>query len=110
MWSTTKVTAYLLVRSLLACHSQVESAGCFALLGRCGLLPLDRCELAWRQRTKTRVWPEVIVVVPPPLDDFACLSQAVEHVLVEALVAQLAIERFDEGVLHRLAQLEAVQR
>ena len=47
---------------------------CFALLGRCGLLPLDRCELAWRQRTKTRVWAEVIVVVPPPLDDLASAS------------------------------------
>jgi hypothetical protein len=37
--------------------------------------------------------------VPPRLDDRARFPEAAEHVLVKALVAQLAIERFDEGVL-----------
>ena len=34
-------------------HLLVESVGYSALLGRCGLLPFERRELARRQRTKT---------------------------------------------------------
>ena len=91
-------------------HLLVESVGYSALLGRCGLLPFERRELARRQRTKTRVRAQVVVVVPPPFDGLARFPEAAEHVLVEALVAQLAIERFHEGVLHPLARLHVVPR
>ena len=57
-----------------------------------------------------RVRAQVVVVVPPRLDDRARFLQGGEHVLVKALVAQLAIERFDEGVLHWFARLDVVLR
>ena len=66
------------------------------------MLPFERRELARRQRTKTRVRAQVVVVLPPPFDSLARFPEAAEHVLVEALVAQLAIERFHEGVLSPL--------
>src|SRR5580700_2584941 len=60
---------------------------------RDGRAPLIPCrELLRRQVAKTRVRAQVVVVVPPRLDDRARFSQAAEHVLVKALVAQLAIE------------------
>ena len=40
--------------------------------------------------------PKVVIVVPPRFDDLARFDQACEHMLVEALVAQLAVEAFDE--------------
>jgi len=46
--------------------------------------------------------------VPRHLDHRARFSQAGEHVLVKALVAKLAVERFDEGVLH-LARCSATR-
>src|SRR5579863_632263 len=54
------------------------------------------------------MWPEVVIVVPPRFDDLTRFSQAREHVLVEAFVAQLAVEAFDECVLDRLARLNVV--
>ena len=39
-----------------------------------------------------------------------CMRQAREPVLVQALVAEPAIERFDVGVLRRLARLDQTQR
>ena len=51
---------------------------------------------------------EPVVVVPPRLDDFPRLRQGGEHVLVEALVAQPAVEALDERVLHRLARLDVM--
>src|SRR5439155_6579008 len=41
-------------------------------------------------------------------DDGACFPEAGEHMLVEAFVAQLAVERFNEGILHRLARLDVM--
>ena len=52
--------------------------------------------------------PPMIVVVAPCVDGLACFSQREEHVLVEALIAQFAVERFDEGILHRLAGFDVV--
>jgi len=49
-----------------------------------------------------------VVILPPRLDDRARFRQAAKHVLVQAFVAQLAVEALDEGVLHRLAGLDVV--
>jgi len=51
---------------------------------------------------------QVIVVVTPCLDRFARLGEGEEDVLVEAFVAQAAVEALDEGVLHRLAWLDVM--
>jgi hypothetical protein len=45
------------------------------------------------------VRPVVIVIVPPRLDGLARLGEREEHVLVVALIAKFAVERFHEGVL-----------
>ncbi len=49
----------------------------------------------------------VVIVLPRP-DDLARFGQAREHMLIEALVAQLAVEALDERVLCRLARLDVV--
>ena len=51
---------------------------------------------------------QVIVVVAPGLDGFARLGEREEDVLVEAFVAQAAVEALDEGVLHGFAGLDVV--
>ena len=51
----------------------------------------------------------VVVVLAPDLDPFAGVGQAHEPVHVQALVAKLAVEALDEGVLHGLARLDEVR-
>ena len=53
--------------------------------------------------------PDGIVVHAPGLDDLARVSQAEEPVLVQALVAEPAIETLDVGILIRLARVDEVQ-
>ena len=50
-----------------------------------------------------------IVVQAPLFDDLPRVAEAAEPVLVEALVAQAAVEALDEGVLHRLARRDEAQ-
>src|SRR5258705_12229760 len=88
------------VRRALHCAGQL----CWPGGARDGRAPLIPCrELLRCQVAETRVRAQVVVVVSPRLDNRARFTEAAEHVLVEALVAQLAVERFDECVLHRLA-------
>ena len=54
--------------------------------------------------------PPLIVVLPPGLHDLARIGQAQEPVLVEAFVAQPAVEALAVGVLDRLARVDEVQR
>jgi len=63
-----------------------------ALVRRLNFLSFKHRELGWCQCAEAAVRPQVVVVVPPPLDNRTRLGQAGEHVLVEALVAQLAVE------------------
>lgn len=61
------------------------------------------CKLRWCKSVQARVRSECVVVGPPFFDDPASLRQAGEEALIEALVAQPAIEALDEAVLRRLA-------
>src|SRR5574343_434880 len=72
------------------------AAGCLAMLGR---------ELRWRHPPAAAVRPHLVVVGPPACDLVARLFQALEPVLVQALVAELAVEALDIGVLRGLAGL-----
>jgi len=45
----------------------------------------------------------LVVVDPPLLDDAACRCHAAEQVLVEAFVAEAAVQALDEAVLGWLA-------
>jgi hypothetical protein len=72
------------------------------------LLSFKHGELDWCQCAEAAVWSRVIVVVTPHFDGLARLGQGEENVLVEALVPQPAVERFDESVLRRLAGFDVV--
>jgi len=51
------------------------------------------------------VRPNLVVVLPPGGDGRSCLVQRLEPVVVQAFVAELAIEAFDVAVLHWPARL-----
>src|SRR5260370_18476626 len=46
--------------------------------------------------------------MPPRLDRLARIGEREEQMVVEALVAKFAVERFDEGILHRLTGFDVV--
>lgn len=50
----------------------------------------------------------MIVIVTPGFDGRPRLGWAQEYMLVEALVAQAAVERLDEGILHGLARRDVM--
>ena len=52
--------------------------------------------------------PDRIVVVAPPGELAPCIGQAGEHLLVQQLIAQFAVEALDEGILCRLARRDVV--
>jgi hypothetical protein len=54
------------------------------------------------------VRPDGVVVDAPLFDDPIGLAERREQVLVQALVAEPAIEAFDEGVLRRFARRDVV--
>ena len=62
---------------------------------------LFRCDVSDRA-----VWSLGVVFDPPKLDDPASLCHRDEPMLVQALIAELAIEGFDEAVVGRLAGRE----
>ena len=66
------------------------------------------CKLRWCEPAKARVWPCGVVVDTPSLDDPAGLGEIGEQVLVEAFVAQPAVEQLDEAVLGRLSRRDVV--
>ena len=66
------------------------------------------CELVRGEAAQARVRPVKVVVDPPSLDDPADRWQASEEVLVEALVAEAAVQALDEAVLLRLAGSDVV--
>ena len=61
-----------------------------------------------RQVAERGVRPDSVVVVAPEGDLSARVIQGVEDLLVQQLVAQAAVEAFDEGILLRLAGIDAV--
>lgn len=65
-------------------------------------------ELGRRETAEARLGAVGVVVPPPFFDDPTGLWQASEHVLVQAFVAEAAVQVFHEGVLHRLAGRDVV--
>jgi hypothetical protein len=54
--------------------------------------------------------PDEVVIVAPTGDDLPRFGQTEEHMLVQALVPQSAVEAFDESILHRFARLDIMKR
>jgi len=67
-------------------------------------LPVPRGERCRRRVGERAVRPHPVVLLAPRLDDLTRVIQADEPVLVQALVAELAIEALDVRVLHRRAR------
>src|SRR5690606_20208005 len=63
-------------------------------------------ELGGRDAATAAVRSDLVVVPSPLADHLASLRQRGEPVLVEALVAELAVEALDVAVLHRAARLD----
>ena len=63
-------------------------------------------ELRWWDTPATAVRSNLVVVTPPVGDDVAGLGERDEPMLVEALVAELAVEAFDVAVLRRAARFD----
>ena len=51
------------------------------------------------------MWPTLVIVLSPLVDDNPGMVKGVEPVLIQALIPELAIEAFDECILCRLARL-----
>ena len=51
----------------------------------------------------------MVVFVAPVVDEETCFGERAEPVLVEAVIAEGAVEGFDEGVLHGFAWLDVVK-
>ena len=66
-------------------------------------------ELLGRAVSERLVRPELVVVAPPIFDDQPRMGERSKLVLVEAFVSETAVERFDVGVLGRLARVDEVQ-
>ena len=71
--------------------------------GRVGKSCRFRCQPAM-----CGVRPDLVVVMAPALDDEPSFGQAGEHLLVQALVAEPAVEALHEPVLLRLARRDVV--
>ena len=66
------------------------------------------CKLLRGEAAKARMGPAGVVVDPRFFDDLPGRRQAAEQVLIEALVAEAAIQALDEAVLHWLARRDVV--
>jgi hypothetical protein len=53
--------------------------------------------------------PDLVVVLSPRFDSPSGAKQAAEPMLVQAVIAKLAVERLDEGVLRPFAGLDEMQ-
>lgn len=65
-------------------------------------------EGVWRDAADGGVRAEVVVFVAPVVDEEASFGEGTEPVLVQTVVAEGAVEAFDEGVLHGFAWLDVV--
>ena len=61
-----------------------------------------------RQVAERGVWSDGVVVVAPEGDLAARVAQGVEDLFIQQLVAQAAVEAFDEGVLLWLAGIDVM--
>jgi hypothetical protein len=66
-------------------------------------------ELLRRQVAEARMRPRAIVLIAPLLDLAPPIVERAEHLLIEALLAQATVKRFDESILDRLARLDELQ-
>lgn len=64
------------------------------------------CTCRTRDASAAAVWSHLVVVAAPLGDDAAGLDQRREPMLVEAFVAELAVEALDVAVLHKPARLD----
>jgi hypothetical protein len=79
---------------------------CWPSVARAPRLSGAGCELFRCQIAETRMRPLAVVLHAPLLDSLARIGERNKDLLVEAFIAQAAIERFDERILDRLARFD----
>ena len=62
----------------------------------------------WSKSSECGVGPCRVIIDPPGFDDTPSVTETVEEMLIQALVAQPAIEALDEGILCRLSRRDVV--
>lgn len=65
-------------------------------------------KLHWCKPVQARMWPFIIVVDTPVLNDLSGVVVTGEEMLVQTLIAQASIEAFHKTVLHGFAGLDIV--
>ena len=60
-----------------------------------GMSAMQLGETCWRDAPDAAVWSDFVVVATPLGDGDPRLVQALEPVLIEALIAELAVKAFD---------------
>ena len=65
-------------------------------------------ESLWRHAIEAGVGSDGVVVGPPGVDDRPRVGEVVEQMLIEAFVAEPAVEALDEPVLLRLSRCDVV--
>ncbi len=55
------------------------------------------------------MWPVFVVVVLPGINYLACVSQAGEPILIEALITESTVKGFNKSILDGFAWVDVVQ-
>ncbi len=63
----------------------------------------------WRDAAYGAMRPQVVVLMTPVIDKETGFFEGTEPVLVEAVIAEGAVERLDEGVLDGLTGLDVIE-
>ena len=66
------------------------------------------CKQIWRNATQAAVGSDLVIFLPPGFDQETGFVEGGEPVLVEAFIAKLAVEAFDESVLGGFARGDEV--
>jgi hypothetical protein len=60
-------------------------------------------EFSGGQIPQGAVWPVLVIIDPPCLDDLSDLVKAHEPILVQAFITELAVEALHVAIIHRFA-------
>jgi hypothetical protein len=69
----------------------------------------SQCEGVWWDAADGTVRAEMVVFVSPVVDEEAGFVDGIEPVLVKAVIAEGAVEGFNEGILHGFAGLDVMK-
>jgi len=75
-------------------------------VARCCDCRIELAKLVGRQISKRAVWPHLVILSSPALNDHACFSQAREEFAIQTLVAKLIVKALDISLFPGRARLD----